>query len=103
RRRHTRSYGDWSSDVCSSDLSGGRFQQAPIRPPATAGTVNSTARTTDARRGVFSKNPTFAAITDAVTRRPKVRRSPPDHDSHIRSEERRVGKELMPWGCAIEA
>src|SRR5207248_5235064 len=21
RRRHTRSYGDWSSDVCSSDLS----------------------------------------------------------------------------------
>src|SRR5437867_9827684 len=24
RRRHTRSYGDWSSDVCSSDL---------IRPP----------------------------------------------------------------------
>src|SRR5207248_3386925 len=25
RRRHTRSYGDWSSDVCSSDL-------APARP-----------------------------------------------------------------------
>src|SRR5207248_5844326 len=23
RRRHTRSYGDWSSDVCSSDLHGG--------------------------------------------------------------------------------
>src|SRR5437867_460978 len=22
RKRHTRSYGDWSSDVCSSDLSG---------------------------------------------------------------------------------
>src|SRR5207248_4613586 len=22
RRRHTRSYGDWSSDVCSSDLEG---------------------------------------------------------------------------------
>src|SRR5207248_4881212 len=22
RRRHTRSYGDWSSDVCSSDLKG---------------------------------------------------------------------------------
>src|SRR5437867_10724983 len=22
RRRHTRSYGDWSSDVCSSDLTG---------------------------------------------------------------------------------
>src|SRR5207248_6395853 len=25
RRRHTRSYGDWSSDVCSSDLSKVRF------------------------------------------------------------------------------
>src|SRR5207248_5815638 len=25
RRRHTRSYGDWSSDVCSSDL---RFRSA---------------------------------------------------------------------------
>src|SRR5207248_5399742 len=24
RRRHTRSYGDWSSDVCSSDLRRGR-------------------------------------------------------------------------------
>src|SRR6266705_4447113 len=24
RRRHTRSYGDWSSDVCSSDLEVGR-------------------------------------------------------------------------------
>src|SRR5207248_6395010 len=25
RRRHTRSYGDWSSDVCSSDLGRGCF------------------------------------------------------------------------------
>src|SRR6266516_5636648 len=27
RRRHTRSYGDWSSDVCSSDLSGTDISQ----------------------------------------------------------------------------
>src|SRR6266705_1013309 len=43
RRRHTRSYGDWSSDVCSSDLllaaggpeqAGGRCRAAcPPRPP----------------------------------------------------------------------
>src|SRR6266516_772086 len=32
RRRHTRSYGDWSSDVCSSDLAGGRLGQ-PGRAP----------------------------------------------------------------------
>src|SRR6266705_1974277 len=28
RRRHTRSYGDWSSDVCSSDLAGPRRRRA---------------------------------------------------------------------------
>src|SRR5207248_3922037 len=27
RRRHTRSYGDWSSDVCSSDLAQARTQK----------------------------------------------------------------------------
>src|SRR5207248_5512651 len=31
RRRHTRSYGDWSSDVCSSDL-----QQYPMPSTLTA-------------------------------------------------------------------
>src|SRR3989454_6369559 len=30
RRRHTRLQGDWSSDVCSSDL--GREYQEPMRP-----------------------------------------------------------------------
>src|SRR6266705_879224 len=29
RRRHTRSYGDWSSDVCSSDLSEASQQAGP--------------------------------------------------------------------------
>src|SRR5438094_10563743 len=29
RRRHTRSYGDWSSDVCSSDLRKRRVRPAP--------------------------------------------------------------------------
>src|SRR5207248_6496616 len=29
RRRHTRSYGDWSSDVCSSDLSAPGFAREP--------------------------------------------------------------------------
>src|SRR5207248_4935821 len=31
RRRHTRSYGDWSSDVCSSDLQG-HFPGTPLMP-----------------------------------------------------------------------
>src|SRR5207248_5743812 len=33
RRRHTRSYGDWSSDVCSSDLSEHHLKSgAELRP-----------------------------------------------------------------------
>src|SRR5207248_4385836 len=31
RRRHTRSYGDWSSDVCSSDLHGAFHLLASVR------------------------------------------------------------------------
>src|SRR5207248_8566520 len=37
RRRHTISYGDWSSDVCSSDLAQGAFRarrNAPCAPVA---------------------------------------------------------------------
>src|SRR5207248_7910400 len=33
RRRHTRSYGDWSSDVCSSDLTSGAAAPAPASSP----------------------------------------------------------------------
>src|SRR5207248_8714056 len=32
RRRHTRSYGDWSSDVCSSDLVSRRFDVELSQP-----------------------------------------------------------------------
>src|SRR2546426_8274269 len=40
RRRHTRLQGDWSSDVCSSDLTGRRYassrwRRATIAPPPT--------------------------------------------------------------------
>src|SRR5438105_9042846 len=33
RRRHTRSTRDWSSDVCSSDLSGNRGAQSAVSSP----------------------------------------------------------------------
>src|SRR6267154_5573922 len=34
RRRHTRWTGDWSSDVCSSDLLGGLYALEPVEAPA---------------------------------------------------------------------
>src|SRR5256885_6924443 len=37
RRRHTRLQGDWSSDVCSSDLLAGRCLCTRRRPPRGAG------------------------------------------------------------------
>src|SRR5437867_7116494 len=55
RRRHTRSYGDWSSDVCSSDLLGGVGSPGLLQE--LAGGVRQRGR------------------------------------AHLRSEERRVGKE----------
>src|SRR5262249_58918300 len=63
RRRHTRLVSDWSSDVCSSDLRGGR------------------------RAGMAA----FAAALELYLRRegPAAEAA----DALVRSEERRVGKE----------
>src|SRR5437867_12091363 len=68
RRQHTRSYGDWGSDVCSSDLASEQRQPAP-RLPLLAGRVG--------------RHPGGAAGL-GPGRRPG------------RSEERRVGKEWSP-------
>src|SRR5207248_4976315 len=48
RRRHTRSYGDWSSDVCSSDL-GRTFRQ--LRGSAERETIGETSRVPSRLRG----------------------------------------------------
>src|SRR5437762_14131677 len=71
RRRHTRYIGDWSSDVCSSDL----FERASVPLPTIANvTIPIVGRGTDAR-----SNAALGALRDRVV---------PE-----RSEERRVGKE----------
>src|SRR5690348_18506568 len=67
RRRHTRWTGDWSSDVCSSDLRN-RARYRMARKPDTP--ANTTTQTT-------VSNTLFEPVTN----------------SEKRSEERRVGKE----------
>src|SRR5437867_5711090 len=49
RRRHTRSYGDWSSDVCSSDLHGPATRLIQI-PVSTGGRVGSVTIFADSMR-----------------------------------------------------
>src|SRR5688500_20399792 len=84
RRRHTRLQGDWSSDVCSSDLSisvGHHDHHGP--PPA-----NQSSRVEPQLLGmllfIISEVMVFGAFFTAYF--------------FIRSEERRVGKECVPTG-----
>src|SRR5207248_8369291 len=92
RRRHTRSYGDWSSDVCSSDLrerpcAGARREsgedhrripwdrKTPDRYPGVRGkSAKAGPKNVKKSRGHFPRRPARAGATWA------------------RSEERRVGK-----------
>src|SRR5205807_3163418 len=51
RRRHTRLQGDWSSDVCSSDLVGERRVGPRVRDPARRAAVPETVRGRAAAHG----------------------------------------------------
>src|SRR5437867_9142336 len=76
RRRHTRSYGDWSSDVCSSDLDDARFVKIDFLALGMLSLVEECVELIAARAG---KTPDLSRIDFA--------------DAAVRSEERRVGKE----------
>src|SRR5438445_11111632 len=82
RRRHTRYWRDWSSDVCSSDLEravgGGQRGLDPLAEVAA-----------DARRELR-----------AAGRRASAEDWLAGLDAGLRSEERRVGKECRCWGAA---
>src|SRR5690348_17661294 len=75
RRRHTRWTGDWSSDVCSSDLSGKKEQKSPSID----------------MKGALALSMTIISFLIALTFAQNGINS--NTLPQIRSEERRVGKE----------
>src|SRR5437867_9523146 len=81
RRRHTRSYGDWSSDVCSSDLS--RPTRARSRRRSSSTPAACSRRSSAASPASPSRSSRWRTSTSSRGR----------GDSRSRSEERRVGKE----------
>src|SRR5256885_3723402 len=81
RRRHTRLQGDWSSDVCSSDLGG---------PPAVDGLLTDPGAPGDALHGRVLVPLLATQVEGGVEDRATGALAAP---LGIRSEERRVGKE----------
>src|SRR5258707_9166319 len=82
RRRHTRYWRDWSSDVCSSDLLIFMLRKGICRPPQL--------QTTSVKRGrraacLLPFHPDESIAASIGRRRAAVK--------GLRSEERRVGKE----------
>src|SRR5437867_8401890 len=80
RRRHTRSYGDWSSDVCSSDLD------------SRTSLLESGRSATDPRRARMIR-PALGPSKESARPRPAQ-----TQQRTGRSEERRVGKECRCRG-----
>src|SRR5256885_3660840 len=79
RRRHTRLQGDWSSDVCSSDL------QAPqLEAERAVGAVSAPPLAQLGAAGVVAVLQDVGGLLDAAGA---------EVDGVHRSEERRVGKE----------
>src|SRR5699024_11451311 len=91
RRRHTRSKRDWSSDVCSSDLSstavGAKVLSSPTITPLAPTAVDDwePEETAEGWREVSAS----AAATDAIDSWATALTSSP---ADLRSEERRVGR-----------
>src|SRR5262245_65156436 len=86
RRRHTRCLSDWSSDVCSSDLTGTCCSATKTTPhPPSPICCNNMYRST--------QSPGCSPTPDLIRPSPKV-----SDAGCSRSEERRVGKECRSRG-----
>src|SRR5437867_3649318 len=99
RRRHTRSYGDWSSDVCSSDLTEPHYQITQFRIDSVSQrgewpTENSNRMRTTSLAVLTAVVAILSAtfVQDNIVFGACL--------AHARSEERRVGKECRwRWGA----
>src|SRR5256885_11973872 len=81
RRRHTRLQGDWSSDVCSSDLERLFRVGATVKPPKVLNAPDPEYSEL-ARRAKYQGVAVLGVIV-----------GPDGNPQDVRSEERRVGKE----------
>src|SRR3989454_7676163 len=90
RRRHTRLQGDWSSDVCSSDLAAVRGHDAVI-------SAVGPAHTADARPQMLVD--AARALTTGLPRAGVRRLLVVGGAGSLRSEERRVGEEGRSRGA----
>src|SRR5207248_5433983 len=98
RRRHTRSYGDWSSDVCSSDL--GTIYSIVVQPDQKI-LVGGTFTTVGpfAHPNLARINPDGSVDTNFIAYASDPVRAIVLQSDGKRSEERRVGKECRyGWG-----
>src|SRR5205807_3724744 len=93
RRRHTILQGDWSSDVCSSDLAGTAPTSSPIANANTAGRTPANAPSPRSR----PVSPGNARTSMTIAARRLAKRLAEKGEAVTltgeRSEERRVGEE----------
>src|SRR5207248_4674517 len=89
RGRHTRSYGDWSSDVCSSDLN----ERTPSIAAMFAQTLGQSEHGSNARGAFIRAARGFMVRETMNDMTPPARADQPLTFDPLRSEERRVGKE----------
>src|SRR5207248_5426699 len=88
RRRHTRSYGDWSSDVCSSDLRSASLGTARGASRHTSYASNLAPLIPSVPSGTATWRGSSSQLLSATVHQ----RGAPS-TTQLRSEERRVGKE----------
>src|SRR5207245_4502126 len=91
RRRHTRCYRDWSSDVCSSDLMNQGYWAATLETLSLVLVATSTCVLIGVPLGIAAAHrPRLDAVLRPVL---DLMQTLPTFVYLIRSEERRVGKE----------